>query len=237
MPRGSDLKSQFHPDISNRAVHHNQATKLSFSKMLSPIFFPSFTCLALSLLLANIAASTPTDQDEPQLLSNISISFDADDIFSLPLVLSGENSTLNTRALECKIGYSECAYDTSRCCRIGGKCCGNGYCASIGDTCCAGGGTCPLGYKCCGTTGCAPLGAQCCSGGYYCRVGRTCRIYRGEKVCCALTGCAGEYDGVAAGATLTATEVETATATTTATAGYVAVDWDYYYTTVYWYVV
>ena len=213
--------------------------------MLSPILLPSFT--GLVLLLASIATSTPTNQDEPQLLSNISISLDPDNLFSLPLSSSTDNSTLNARALECGIGYSECAYDTSRCCRIGGKCCGNGYCASIGDTCCASGGTCPLGYKCCGTTGCAPLGAQCCSGGTYCRIGRTCRIYKGEKVCCALTGCVGEYDGIGAGATLTATDVEIATATTTyveidtatapATTTYVAVDWDYYYTTVYWYVI
>ncbi|KAJ5505492.1 hypothetical protein PEX1_001920 [Penicillium expansum] len=203
--------------------------------MLSPISFPSFKTLALSLLLANIATSTDTNENEPQLLSNISL-VNTDDIFSL----YSENPNLNARALECGIGYSECAYDTSRCCPIGGKCCGNGYCANIGETCCTGGGTCPVGFKCCdGTTGCAPLGGECCSGGYYCRAGKRCRVYKGEKVCCAYSGCIGEYDGIGSGATLTVPDVtstatETEVETTRATTTYVEVDWDYYYTTVYW---
>lgn len=204
--------------------------------MLSSIPISSFTTLALSLLLTNIATSTTIEKNEPQLLSNISLI--ADDGFSL----FTENPSLNARALECNIGYSECAYDTSRCCPSSGKCCGNGYCADIGDTCCTGGGTCPVGYKCCdGTRGCAPLGGECCSGGYYCRAGKKCRIYDGEKVCCPLSGCIGEYDGIGSGGTLTVPDVtstatETEIETTRATTTYVEVDWDYYYTTIYWYV-
>ncbi|KAJ5700559.1 hypothetical protein N7536_003572 [Penicillium majusculum] len=202
--------------------------------MLSPIPIPSFTTLALSLLLTNLATSTTIDKNEPQLLSNVSLN--TDDGFSL----FSENPSLNARALECSIGYSECAYDTTRCCPSSGKCCGNGYCADIGDTCCTGGGTCPIGYKCCdGTRGCAPLGGECCSGGYYCRAGKKCRIYDGEKVCCPLSGCIGENDGIGSGGTLTVPDVtstatETEVETTRATTTYVEVDWDYYYTTIYW---
>ncbi|KAJ5597497.1 hypothetical protein N7537_007581 [Penicillium hordei] len=199
--------------------------------MLPPIPIPSFTTLALSLLLTNLATSTTT-KNEPQLLSNVSLS--ADDAFSL----FSENPGLNARALECNVGYSECAYDTSRCCPSSGKCCGNGYCADIGEACCTGGGTCAAGYKCCdGTTGCAPIGGECCSGGYYCRAGKKCRIYDGEKVCCPLSGCIGENDGIGSGGTLTAPDVtstETEVETTRATTTYVEVDWDYYYTTIYW---
>lgn len=201
------------------------------------LLIPSFTTLSLSLLLTNLATSTTTNKNEPQLLSNISL-LNTDDASSL----FSENPTLNARALECSIGYSECAYNTNRCCPSSGKCCGNGYCADMGEMCCTGGGTCAVGFKCCaGTTGCAPLGGECCSGGYYCRAGKKCRVYDGEKVCCPLTGCIGEYDGVGFGGTLTGldvtstvteTEVETSRATTT----YLEVDWDYYYTTVYWYV-
>lgn len=196
--------------------------------MLSSIPSFSFTGLALSLLLANIATSTTTNQNEPQLFSNISL-INKDDGFSV----FNENPSLNARALECGIGYSQCAYDTSRCCPLGGKCCGNGYCATIGQTCCTGGGTCPIGYKCCeGNTGCAPLGGECCSGGYYCPAGKQCRVYDGEKVCCPYTGCVGEYNGIGSGATLTADV--TSTATETATTTYVKVDFEYYYTTIYW---
>ncbi|CAG8906119.1 unnamed protein product [Penicillium egyptiacum] len=197
--------------------------------MLPPI--PSFTALALSLLLANIATSTST-QDEPQHLSNVTLN--TDDVFSV------FNPTLETRDLECGAGYSQCAYSSRRCCPSSGKCCGNGYCADIGETCCTSGGTCSAGYKCCaGSTGCAPNDGECCSDGYYCPAGKTCRIYKGRKVCCALTGCIGEYDGIGSGgtvpdvtstATATATETETETATTT----YVEVEWDYYSTTIYW---
>lgn len=202
--------------------------------MLSRIQIPSFTTLALSLLLTNLATSTTIPKNEPQLLSNVTLN--TDDGFSL----FTENPGLNARALECRIGYSECAYDTSRCCPSSGKCCGNGYCANIGETCCAGGGTCSIGYKCC-TGGCAPLGGECCSDGYYCRAGKKCRIYDGEKVCCPLSGCIGEYDGIGSGGTLTVPDVtstatETEIETTRATTTYVEVDWDYYYTTVYWYV-
>jgi hypothetical protein len=190
--------------------------------------------LGFTLLLANAAASTSTDlDDEPRLYSNISLS--ADQGFS-------ENLDLNlaARAYVCSVGYTECAYDSTRCCPIGGRCCGNGYCADIGETCCTGGGTCRVGYKCCGgQQGCAPIGAECCSDGTYCRAGKRCRTYRGKKVCCALSGCIGENDsgsddsGVTAPTltqTATATEVETETATST----YLEVDWEYYYTTIYW---
>ncbi|KAJ5374713.1 hypothetical protein N7517_006719 [Penicillium concentricum] len=202
--------------------------------MLLPL--PSFTILALSLLLANLVTSTTIDKDEPQLFSNVS-RLNTDDAFSL----FGENPSLNTRELTCGIGYAECQYDTSRCCSIGKKCCGNGFCATIGETCCTDGGTCPIGFKCCeGTDGCAPLGGECCSDGYYCRVGKKCRIWKGEKVCCSsLNGCIGENDGVGSddgigsGDTLTA-DVTSTTTTEATTTTYVRVDWDYYYTTIYW---
>ncbi|KAJ5169734.1 uncharacterized protein N7500_002517 [Penicillium coprophilum] len=202
--------------------------------MLAPI--PSLTALALSLL-ANTATSTTT-QEEPQLFANVS-RLNTDDAFAL----FSDNASLNTRELTCGIGYTECEYDSSRCCKLGKKCCGNGYCATIGDTCCTGGGTCPIGYKCCdGTDGCAPLGGECCSGGYYCRVGKKCRIWKGERVCCSsVLGCAGENagvgsdDGIGSGGTVTA-DVTSSTTTTQreTTTTYVRVDWDYYYTTIYW---
>ncbi|OQE15791.1 hypothetical protein PENFLA_c030G09528 [Penicillium flavigenum] len=195
--------------------------------MLSPL--PSLTALALSLLLANVATSTSTE-DSPQLFTNMTLT--TDDIFSL------FDTPLNTRDLQCRAGYSQCAYNSRRCCPTGGKCCGNGYCADAGETCCTGGGTCRVGYKCCaGSTGCAPSDGQCCTGGYYCPAGKTCRIYNGRKVCCPLTGCSGEYDGIGSGGTLTGsdtTSTSTETETETATTTYVDVDWDYYYTTIYW---
>jgi hypothetical protein len=191
--------------------------------------------LTLSLLLANIART----EDEPQLFSNITLHTDND--FSV----FAHNPNLDTRALECGIGYSECAYDSTRCCPVGGKCCGNGYCASIGEKCCTGGGTCPAGYKCCaGSRGCAPIGGECCAGGSYCPIGKKCRVYKGRKVCCSsVLGCAGENDGIGSGGTVadsdvtsTSTETETEIETATATKTYLDVDWDYYYTTIYWYV-
>ncbi|KAJ5971980.1 uncharacterized protein N7479_001898 [Penicillium vulpinum] len=204
---------------------------------------PTNTFTTLSLLLATLATSTTIPEYEPQILSNITISLlNPDDGFTL-----ADNSSLNARALECSIGYTACAYDSSRCCLAGQKCCGNGYCARIGAACCVGGGTCPVGYKCCdGSNGCAPWGGECCSGGYYCPIGKRCRIYKGEKVCCGVTGCAGEYDGIGSGGTVgdvtsssstttTTTEIETEIETATTTAlPYVTLEWDYYYTTIYW---
>ncbi|KAJ5504037.1 hypothetical protein N7463_006911 [Penicillium fimorum] len=202
--------------------------------MLSSL--PSFTTLALSLLLANLATSTITEKDEPQLFSNVS-RVNTDDAFAL---FSG-NTGLNTRELTCGIGYLACEYDSSRCCSISKKCCGNGFCAKFGETCCTGGGTCPIGFKCCaGTDGCAPLGGECCSDGSYCRVGKKCRTWRGEKVCCSsLLGCVGENDGVGSddgiGSGGTTVDVTSTTTTTEAmTTTYVRGDWDYYYTTIYW---
>lgn len=56
-----------------------------------------------------------------------------------------------------------------------------------------------------------------------------------------MSGCIGEYDGIGSGGTLTVPDVtstatETEIETTRATTTYVEVDWDYYYTTIYWYV-
>jgi hypothetical protein len=195
--------------------------------------------LALSLLLTNTVSGTPTDQeDEPRLYSNISINTDTQG-FSFS---ENPDLGLSARAYVCSVGYTECAYDTTRCCPIGGSCCGNGYCADIGETCCTGGGTCRSGYKCCaGQQGCAPLGAECCSDGTYCRAGKRCRTYLGKKICCAASGCVGENDaggddsGITA-ATLTQTATATAVKTETTTSFYLEVDWEYYYTTIYWYV-
>ena len=198
------------------------------------------TGLTLSLLLANTAASESADlKDETRLYSNISISTD---ILGLSSFSENPDLNLNARAYVCSVGYTACAYDSTRCCPIGGHCCGNGYCADIGETCCSGGGTCRSGYKCCANSqGCAPIGAECCSDGTYCRAGKRCRTYLGEKLCCAASGCIGENDaggddsGITAPTltqTATATEVKTKTATST----YLEVDWEYYYTTIYWYV-
>ncbi|KAJ5823498.1 hypothetical protein N7447_005838 [Penicillium robsamsonii] len=201
----------------------------------------SFTTLTLSLLLANLATGTIIDEDEPQLFANVS-RVNTDDGFSL---FSG-NASLNTRDRTCGIGYTTCDYDTSRCCSLGQKCCGNGFCAMIGETCCTGGGTCPIGFKCCsGTDGCAPLGGECCSDGYYCRMGKKCRTWKGKKVCCSsVFGCAGENDGVGSDdgiesgdTTVDVTSTTTTKSTTTTeptTTTYVQVDWEYYYTTIYW---
>jgi hypothetical protein len=186
-----------------------------------------FAFSLFTLLIASAVSGNSDTSDEPRLYSNVSLSADQG---------LSENLDLNlaARALVCSIGYSTCVYDSTRCCPIGGHCCGNGYCADIGETCCTGGGTCSVGYKCCGgQQGCAPIGAECCSDGTYCRAGKTCRTYLGEKLCCALSGCIGENDSGSDDAGIT---VPTLTQTATATSTYLEVDWEYYYTTIYWYV-
>ncbi|KAJ5082757.1 hypothetical protein N7532_011800 [Penicillium argentinense] len=136
---------------------------------------------------------------------------------------------LNRRAYECRAGYSECAYDSSRCCPSTGGCCGNGYCADSDEVCCTG-GTCPSGWNCCGTDNCSPKDGECCSDGKYCLAGYKCMINNGRKVCCPSSGCLGSSDeGEATTATSTETDTETLT-TTTATYRYHS----YYYTTYYW---
>ncbi|KAL2005608.1 hypothetical protein VTN00DRAFT_10101 [Thermoascus crustaceus] len=153
---------------------------------------------------------------------------------------SKSGNTLNVRDLfglearqlyECNPGYSECANDSGRCCPTGDRCCGNAYCAEMGDTCCQG-GTCPSGWNCCGSDGCYPDGGECCSDGYYCDPGRKCRIFRGEKKCCLPSGCVGEYDSDDNDYHVTTTSYTyTITSEPTATVG----DYTYYYTTITWY--
>lgn len=189
------------------------------------------------LLLAGLVTGT-TLKDEPQLRSNATLklagtgSLDTRDLFGLV----DRASSYYT----CNPGYSECSYDSSRCCPTGNSCCGNGYCADPGDTCCTM-GTCPSGWNCCGNDGtCSPKGGECCSGGYYCQAGMQCRVWRGEKVCCPSSGCVGENDSGNLGNTVTAgpSVTETATMLTTAapslTTSYNYLDYEYYYTTIYW---
>lgn len=94
----------------------------------------------------------------------------------------------------CDPGYSSCPNDAGKCCPTGDKCCGTGYCASVGDVCCPIKGSCPAGWGCCGANNCYPKGGECCSDGTHCKPGRECRIYKGVKKCCLLSGCVGEHD-------------------------------------------
>lgn len=182
------------------------------------------------LLLFSAVVAQEAVADEPQQLYNASMHIAQEGILN-----SRDLFGLEPRAFTCSPGYSECAYDTSRCCPTGTSCCGTGYCADPGDTCCNGGGTCPSGWNCCGDS-CSPVDGECCNGGYYCRAGKHCRIYNGEKVCCASSGCAGESDSgslggiVTAGATVTATTTSKTTSTLTRTFA----DYEYYSTTYYW---
>lgn len=192
---------------------------------------PHLTGLASSfLLLATIVSSTSPEisGDEPRLYTNVSLNTDTQGFSTL------ENPDLNlaARAYVCSTGYSECAYNSNKCCPSSSTCCGNGYCADPGDTCCSTGGTCSSGSKCCaGSRGCAPAGAECCSDGTYCRVGKECRTYRGRKTCCAPSGCIGENDSGGDDAGVTA---PTLTQTATVTSVYRQADWEYYSTTIYW---
>ncbi|KAJ5168135.1 uncharacterized protein N7482_003729 [Penicillium canariense] len=183
------------------------------------------------LLLFAAAVAEEAIQDEAQQLWNATLN-----IAQVGSLNTRDLFGLEPRAYECRTGYSECAYDTSRCCATGTSCCGNGYCADPGDTCCTS-GTCPSGWNCCGDNGyCSPVGGECCNGGYYCRAGKHCRIYNGEKVCCPSSGCAGEYDSGSLGSTVTAVEsvTETETSSITSTYHYTYASYDYYYTTYYW---
>jgi hypothetical protein len=138
---------------------------------------------------------------------------------------------LDKRAWECNPGYTECAYDSSRCCPTTGRCCGTGYCADSDEVCCTVGGTCPSGYNCCGTSNCSPKSGECCSDGRYCLAGYKCMIQFGKGVCCPKSGCIGSDNSGDASSGSSATETDTKTlTTTTATYQYHS----YYYTTYYW---
>ncbi|CAI7614777.1 unnamed protein product [Penicillium bialowiezense] len=204
---------------------------------------PRLTGLVSSFLLFASFASSETPEslaDEPRLYSNVSMNTDTQGFaFS-----DDPDFNLVSRQYVCSAGYSECAYNSMKCCPIGSTCCGNGYCADPGETCCSTGGTCRSGFKCCtGTDGCAPFGGDCCSDGTYCRAGKECRTYLAKKTCCASSGCVGENDSVGDDLdsitlptltqTATATEVETETETSTADS-YTADSYEYYYTTIYW---
>ncbi|KAJ5779657.1 hypothetical protein N7457_007377 [Penicillium paradoxum] len=181
------------------------------------------TCLALTLALSLVNA----DLDDPQLMSNVSLHTDSNPSFF-------SDNPLKPRALECSIGYSECAYDTSKCCPLGDRCCGTGYCAEPGETCCTERGTCASGYKCCaGARGCAPIGGECCEGGYYCPAGKRCRLYKGRSVCCAPSGCIGENAGIGDGGGVT---VPTISITESVTRTRIAVEtvYKWYTSTIYW---
>jgi hypothetical protein len=186
-------------------------------------------------------------EDEPQLFSNASVLDMASEriLSTRDLGLGSDFNILSNRALECRAGYSACPNDSLYCCQTGKSCCsGTSYCASPGATCCADYGTCRSGWKCCTGAGCAPDDGECCTGGYYCRAGKHCRIWNGAHVCCPSTGCVGEFDSggddnTVGGSEATETETETATVTsayTTAAPTITALDYEYYYTTVYWYV-
>jgi hypothetical protein len=200
----------------------------------------------LLLLFSKLGtAANPQDepQDEPQLFSNVSVLHLASEriLSTRDLGLGSDFNILSNRAYECRAGYSECPNDTFKCCQTGKSCCsGTNYCASPGETCCADYGTCPSGWKCCSGTGCAPTDGECCTGGYYCRAGKHCRIWKGSHVCCPSTGCVGEFDtgndvGTVGGSQATETTTVTS-AYTTAAPTVTYLNYDYYYTTVYWYV-
>ncbi|CAG8356500.1 unnamed protein product [Penicillium salamii] len=198
---------------------------------------PRFAGIVASFLFfANIASSASPEilKDEPRLYANVSLNTDTQGFaFS-------DNShpelSLVAREYVCSVGYSECAYNSMKCCPIGSSCCGNGYCADPGETCCSVGGTCRSGFKCCaGTDGCAPIGGECCSDGTYCRAGKECRTFLGRKTCCAPSGCIGEHDSGSDDLGVTApTLTETATATETETETVTSTSFKYYYTTIYW---
>ncbi|KAJ5295967.1 hypothetical protein PENANT_c001G02167 [Penicillium antarcticum] len=197
-----------------------------------------------TLLLLSSLSTAANLQDEPQLFSNVSVDLASERTLSTrDLGLGSDFNILNARAGDCRIGYSECPNDTDYCCQTGKTCCsGTSYCASPGAVCCADYGTCREGWKCCTGTGCAPIGGECCSGGYYCPAGKHCRIWKGENVCCPSTGCIGEFDtgsdeDIVGGAEATETATETATITSVYTAPTItatALDYEYYYTTIYW---
>lgn len=193
--------------------------------------------MLLSSFLAFVPCVTSSAlKNEPQLRFNATLkmahpaTLNARDLFHLVDRTSSYYS--------CDPGYSECAYDASRCCPTGTSCCGNGYCADPGDVCCTS-GTCPSGWNCCGDN-CSPVGGECCSDGHYCMPGNRCRIWDGLKVCCPTSGCVGEYDNGGLGSSATAitsvTETTTAiiTAAPTSTYSYTHADYKYYYTTYYW---
>ncbi|CEO60017.1 hypothetical protein PMG11_04661 [Penicillium brasilianum] len=182
------------------------------------------------LLLFSAVVAEETIADEPQQLYNTSLHISQEGILNTRDLFG-----LEPRAYTCRSGYSECAYDTSRCCPSGTSCCGTGYCADPGDTCCTTGGTCPSGWNCCGDA-CSPVDGECCNGGYYCRAGKHCRIYNGEKVCCPSSGCSGESDSGSLGGTVTAVATVTATTTSRTTSTYqrTYADYSYYSTTYYW---
>lgn len=182
------------------------------------------------LLLFSAAVAEEATADEPQQMYNTSLHIPQEGILNTRDLFG-----LEPRAYTCRSGYSECAYDTSRCCPSGTSCCGTGYCADPGDTCCTTGGTCPSGWNCCGDA-CSPVDGECCNGGYYCRAGKHCRIYNGEKVCCPSSGCSGESDSGSLGGTVTAVATVTATTTSRTTSTYqrTYADYSYYSTTYYW---
>ncbi|CAG7922769.1 unnamed protein product [Penicillium olsonii] len=192
--------------------------------------------IASFLLFTSLASceSPEIPRDEPRLYSNVSLNTDTQG-FSFSDNPNPDFS-LAAREYVCSPGYSECAYNSMKCCPIGSTCCGNGYCADPGETCCSTGGTCRSGFKCCtGTDGCAPIGGECCSDGTYCRAGRECRTYLGQKKCCLLSGCVGEHDSVGDDLGVTApTLTRTATATETETETATSTSFKYYYTTIYW---
>lgn len=199
------------------------------SRMMVPIL--QVALLATSLFTL---ATSKTLKNPPQLRTNATL-------HQASHALTSRNTEIFDLATRdyysCDPGWSSCAYDSSRCCPSDNTCCGNGYCADPGDVCCAV-GTCPSGWNCCGNEGyCSPVDGECCSDGYYCFAGTHCRLWEGERVCCPESGCLGVGDGGELGSTISAGPVETMT--TSAPSSYysyssVYVDYEYYYTTVYW---
>lgn len=199
--------------------------------------------LELTLLATSIftLATSKTLKNLPQLRTNATL-HQAGQI----LTTSNTPNTPNLAPRDyytCSPGYSSCAYDSTRCCPSDNTCCGNGYCADPGDVCCTV-GTCPSGWDCCGNEGyCSPVDGECCSDGYYCFAGTHCRIWDGERVCCPAGGCLGSSDEGELGSTISAGPIGSMTTDTvttepsvsysyTSSVGYV--DYEYYYTTVYW---
>lgn len=144
-------------------------------------------------------------QHEPQLQFNKSLTLE-DSVNALNSgTIFGKLVERVSAQYTCNTGYSECAYDPSRCCPTGNSCCGNGYCASSGDVCCDV-GTCPSGYKCCSSGNCAPTDGDCCDDGYYCAAGKQCSTVQGKRVCCPASGCSGETTSANIASTIQATQ-------------------------------
>ncbi|KAJ5138445.1 uncharacterized protein N7515_003293 [Penicillium bovifimosum] len=179
------------------------------------------------LLLPLLHQTTAQDQvlrDEPQQFANITHN---NNQLSLSSLFASDS--LSPRALTCSPGYVGCTTETNSCCPSGKDCCGATSCASSLEDCCSSGGVCRAGFKCCpGSDGCVPIsGGECCGGGYYCPTGQKCRTYKGEKVCCASSGCIGE--GTGAG-----DEDESGVSNTEASTTSVVDDYVYYTSTIVW---